>query len=921
MIRLEGATLPTESSGAIPPILLGDLLRDVPGIPLQIGYAAALAKNCGITATDMVLDLADADIVTTMRAVPNSGVVQIDDEWIQYRAKRTSPPGLLVEARGSGGTTAAVHAEGASVLFVETRAIFVLAYVPPGCAYPPDALVELRVNDGTQFPASTVRLADDRIVPGVRLVTVEFDASRTFGGREDPKLPSTLTVRRGGAGMGGDAGTGLVAGGGTLPLYRMGKAGGPGFGRMLGAQGVVSTFGGRRGGGGGPGHLAAMPPPAAVSTRPAPSSVAAPFAPPTRAVIRLSHSPLGRVTADLRGLCDTAAGRYTGTPNASIVIPAHVVRLLMEETFRETNRALYHAPTWAATAARQAARGIRWRLVWTGDSFEGFRAAAQLCGQADLYLDEDGLWRYAYRDPVAPAVGTVTPRELLGDPGVGWTSGREVTTELEVAWGDGADAGSFTLDSPAMANRHGRNHGALALPYAATESVARLLARYELSRRDRPRQGTTIQTSHAFLGLTLRDRVFVETPLLRIYGAGRIPYDVIGVTDRGDQRVLTLLESDPLALEVLLSGSLGSLTTLTVLLSGSLGAAELAATLSGTLIRPATPLSRTLTGVRVVAATPLSRALAGTLAETAGGVLSVPLAGTLLRPATPLSRTLSGTWVRPGTPLSRALAGTLVRPATSLSRALAGTLLRPATPLSPTLTGTLEGAPPTLAWDAVGATWDAAGAKWDDAPVTPPTLGHVTTVGDTGTSTDTVQAFTTAADETYLLVCIGIRGPSMSSLGGVTFGATALAALKDQLDTSGNLRATLYGGPVPAGTTANVTVDYVGGNANAAIAIRAYKGVASVGTAVAAFTAAATSLSVTLSGVTNARCVDFIVVANADTSPTLGAGQATEFTQFQDGGGQIKMAGSFENAEATMQWTGLTHANDDAVMIAIPLLG
>jgi len=407
---------------------------------------------------------------------------------------------------------------------------------------------------------------------------------------------------------------------------------------------------------------------------------------------------------------------------------------------------------------------------------------------------------------------------------VTWTAGRDVITELEVVWGTGVQSGTVTLESPAMQARHGRNHGGIAFPWVASESIARQLGSYQLSRRDRPRQSLTVRTVPATLGLTLTDRVFVDTPLLALYGAKRVPFDIVGVTDRGDQRVLVLLEGDPLTQEIKLSGTLDVVT---------------------------------------------------------GGTPTLPLAGTL-DTSGPLTVTL-------------ALTGSLSTPR-SLSRTLSGHPVL-AGLVSKTLTGTLEG---------VG---------------TYPTLGHVTTVGDTGTSTDTVQSFTTVAGETYLLVCVGIKGASMSSVQAVTFGATSLTLLKDQLDTNSSLRATLYGGTVPASTTANVTVDYLGGNANAVIAIRAYVGVVSVGTAVSGFTAAATSLSVSLTGVTNARCVDFIVTAEADANPTLGAGQATEFTRFQDGAFVVEMDGSFANAVTSIGWTGLTHPNDDAVMIAVPLLG
>ena len=94
MIRLEGDTLPLEARGAVPPILFGDLLRDVPGIPLQIGWAATLANNCGIDASVLTLTLGGADLAEVLDAVPTSGVVQIDNEWLAYSAilHRPAPP-------------------------------------------------------------------------------------------------------------------------------------------------------------------------------------------------------------------------------------------------------------------------------------------------------------------------------------------------------------------------------------------------------------------------------------------------------------------------------------------------------------------------------------------------------------------------------------------------------------------------------------------------------------------------------------------------------------------------------------------------------------------------------------------------------------------------------------------------------------
>ena len=101
-----------------------------------------------------------------------------------------------------------------------------------------------------------------------------------------------------------------------------------------------------------------------------------------------------------------------------------------------------------------------------------------------------------------------------------------------------------------MRVRHGRNHGGVAFPYAATESIARRLGQYQLTRRDRPRQHVTVRACPATLGLTLTDKIHLDTPLLALYAEARVPFEIIGLTDRGDQRVLVCLEADPLALEV-----------------------------------------------------------------------------------------------------------------------------------------------------------------------------------------------------------------------------------------------------------------------------------------------------------------------------------------------------------------------------------
>jgi hypothetical protein len=828
MIRLEGATLPAGSQGAVPPILLGELLRDVPGIPLQVGYQATLADGCGITATGGALALSGADVVTTLDAVKSSGVVQIDQEWLYYTGKRTTPPGLWIGTRGYGGTTPATHGKGAAVYFVETRPIYAFAFVPEGCMYPANALVELRVNDNANTPPATVRLQDDRIVPGVRLVTVEFDAGKAFATTDAVRMPASLGIvaRRGAAAVTASSGAASVSAAvpASLPMILRAAPASSGKGRLWDMRGTAN-----------------LPPPPAA---PAPSSsravspVAAPQATPAVATVHLTQSVLGTVTADLRGLLDTAAGRYTGVARAPLRTPAHIVRLLLAETYGQTDPGRFHEPTWIETAARQIARGLTWRLTWTGEAFETFREAAQIGGQADLYLDEEGRWRYAFRDPIAPAVATITERELLGDPGIGWTAGRDLITVLEVAWGAGLDGGAFSLDSPAMRDRHGENHGALAIPYAASESVARLLARDQLSRRDRPRQVTTITAAHCFLPLTLRDRVIVETPLLQLYGARRVPFDVVGVTDRGDTRVLTLLESDRTGLGLALSGTLavGDLTS--VALSGSIVLGARFLSLSGTLA--------------------VGELLAGAVTGTAA------IAGALSLAAPAL------------------LAG-----ACASSAAVAGSL--------------------TTA--AGGGTAPIPGALgWNDT---------------TNTSSPVTFSYTTATGETYLLVRVSLAGTD-AYVAGVTFGATALAKLLAVNSSDARVRVEVWGGVVPASTTATVTVTFAttGFNRNATVVGEAYAGVASVGTPKSSIQSAGTTSSITFdAGDVGAASLVVDVVGGSASDATGTPSGTLDYGGFADAAFQTKQRGSHAVNTATLSWSGLNHGNSDTVQVGVPLKG
>ena len=84
-------------------------------------------------------------------------MVQIDNEWLTYGDRPAIRPGLTIGARGYRETMPAAHAKGTTVYFVETRPLYVFAYVPPGCTYPDDMVVQLRVNDNAETPPCTVR--------------------------------------------------------------------------------------------------------------------------------------------------------------------------------------------------------------------------------------------------------------------------------------------------------------------------------------------------------------------------------------------------------------------------------------------------------------------------------------------------------------------------------------------------------------------------------------------------------------------------------------------------------------------------------------------------------------------------------------------------------------------------------------------
>jgi hypothetical protein len=576
--RLEGAHLPSQTQGQIVPEYYGGLHKDIPGYPLQVGYSAQLADNCGADLTQTVLKLSgpDLDDIRTALAPGMPVVAQIDDEWVYVTAFLESPWRILV-TRGYSGTTIATHAKGAEVYFIESRAVYVFASAPPGCRYPDDAVVQFRLNDVAQTPPCTIRLQDERWVSGARFVTAEFDLTRAFGGAPRPPAPRRLVLEtpRPADAMGGRVTVAPQATRSDLQL------------------------------GGGPAPPATPPP-----VRPE-SHGGDVLGPAASAPVRIRAAPLGDCTMDLRGLVDTPAGHYTGTPNAVLDAPAAITACLLEATYGESRR---HIPTWATTQAHQHTLNLRWQVVWRGEPFETFRERAGFNGLADLWLDEDGAWRYTMHHASAP-VATLTPREILGEVAVGFLA--PSATQLTVTWGEGLTRGTFTLETLPMIARYGRiQDRALGLPWIASDAIARTIAAQWLPKWDRDRWTATVAVAPSLAALTRTDRVLIDTPILNPYG---LVWEIRGTTDRGDQRVLTLIEGD--ATGEMLPGFLGGAiratarATATVgLLVGMLGGASTGtATATGAL---------TTVGIAVLAG-------AATATATSTAALTTPTAALL----------------------------------------------------------------------------------------------------------------------------------------------------------------------------------------------------------------------------------------------------------------------------------------------------
>jgi hypothetical protein len=596
--RLEGTELPSQTQGQIIPEYYGDLHEDIPGYPLQVGYSVKLADNCGADLTQTVLKVSGPQLARIQETLtPGLPIIaQIGKEWVKVTMFQESPWRITV-IRSVNGTTVATHAKGEELHFLESRPLYVFASAPPGCRYPSDAVVQVRLNGVAQTPPCIVRLQDDRLVAGARFVTVEFDLTRNFGGAAAPPAPGQLVLEMPG------------------PTDQIGGrvAAGPEASR-------ADLYGTREG----PAPPAAPPPSRG-------SGGAAGVGPAASAPVHVRHVPLGECTMDLRGLRDTADGRYTGIGSAALRDPAAITACILESSYGEVRR---HQPTWATTAAHHQTLNLRWQVIWKGAPFETFREHAGFNGLADLWLDEDGAWRYTMHHAAAP-VTTLTPREILGEVAVGFLA--PSATHLVVTWGEGLTTGTFMLETPAMIARYGRiQDRALGLPWIGTEAIARTVAAQWLPKWDRDRWTATVAVAPSLAVLTRTDRVLIDTPILNPYG---LVWEIRGTTDRGDQRVLTLIEGD--ATGEMLPGFLGGTIRATARTTGTVGvlvgmlagAGTGSATamgalttvgvalLAGALVAPATVIG--------VLTTPAAAILAGagTASATATGLLTTAAIG------------------------------------------------------------------------------------------------------------------------------------------------------------------------------------------------------------------------------------------------------------------------------------------------------
>ena len=549
---LTGSHLPAETQGRSVPALCGDMFLDVPGLPLQIGYSAVLDELCGIDPVQGgVIRVAAPDwaIVAPLINARLPWVAQLDDEWVLYTGVMDNPPRMIIATRGYGLTTAVEHGRGTTVYFVEPKPWYAHAWVPPGHMYPSDAVMAARVSDQTNIPPCTIRLQDTRVMSGHRFITTEFDLARAFygapiGGQtnlvvisgasdaEEPRMPPPIS-----------GGVGVYSG----PFFYTG----PFFATKptASAQKYLGT--------GKPQIAVGLPPPPAPPP-PAPKTVAPKAvsdiagtvdtaAPQPRRILSL---PLGRVALDLKGLLDRADGHYTGTAFGPMIEPAPITRLHLKEVYSETS---VHEPTLNQTRAEHKTRGIVWRSRVGEDPNEAidtFRAKAGFAGNCDFFLDDNGQWRYQYRSQQRAVVTELTERELIGD--IGLKLRQPSNTKLQVSWGQGLQSGSFSLENNVAKNRYGSVSGrTLVLDYCANEKVARRIAGAWLAQWSRQKLEATAGVAYVGAGLALTDRILLDMngSVFSLYGQGKVPYEIRGLTDGDFTRSMVLLECDPLAEE------------------------------------------------------------------------------------------------------------------------------------------------------------------------------------------------------------------------------------------------------------------------------------------------------------------------------------------------------------------------------------
>lgn len=578
MIQIEGDSLPPESRGAVIPCIWGDAVLEVPSTPTQIPFTAQLADNCGAHETDVLLKISAADIAETVRRLtPRLPVVAaIEQEWVRVNAFVTSPGMVQMSvSRHFGGTIAAEHKKGSTVTFLETRELHIFCWNPPGLRYPDDAVLQLRIDNVAQTPPSTIRIQDDRLVVGERFLTVEFDESRTFGAITPAPVRSTTVTSITQAAPPSFGARALPAPSNILRESTTST----GVGQLAGLQTIELA----------PQPVRPPPPPPLPMPLPRTSAVGT-------SGFSATGITVGRLTADIKGLLDTPAGRYSGTGSAPLLEPAPITAARLEVLYGET--ALDPA-SFAETRAKHAEWGLRWRILDYGEDFETFRTQTGFCGFADLWLDDTGIWHYTVQDANRAVVTTLTPREIIGEPALAFIA--PSATQLQTAWGAGLQRGTFMIPAEGVVDDMIARYGIitdrkLSLPYVADERAARTLTLRWKRRWDRPHASASIAVAPGLAALTRTDKVYVDTALLALYGTRRVPWEIRATTDRGDQRKLVLVEGDAASVDLALTFAIsGIATTYGLPLTFEIARSLLTLALTFTVTSEGPTLTRTLT--------------------------------------------------------------------------------------------------------------------------------------------------------------------------------------------------------------------------------------------------------------------------------------------------------------------------------------